>query len=108
MRSAAPFVSEIHRRAEILRRKAAKRQIALLTALNVCLLVSLCLLIGKPHRIARTAFAGTSLLDDSAGGYVAIAVLFFMLGAAVTFCLREYLKKKASRQSAPKNKNKET
>ena len=108
MRSAASFVREIHRRAALLRRKYAKRQILLLTAVNVCLLVSLCVMIGTPHRIARTAFAGTSLLDDSVGGYVAVAVLSFMLGVAVTFFMREYLKKKTARKSAPEDKNKET
>lgn len=108
MRSAASFVSEIHRRAEILRRKREKKQIMLLTAVNVCLLVFLGAMIGTPHRIARVTMAGTSLLDDSVGGYVAVAVLSFMLGAAVTFLLREHLRRKAARKPTPENKKNQT
>lgn len=101
MRSAKSFVSEIHRRAELLRRKSTRRQIMLLTALNAGLLLALTVLIGKPHRISKVTLAGTSLLDESAGGYVAIAVLSFMLGAAVTLYLRRYLKKHAVRKPEP-------
>ena len=95
MRSAKAFVSEIHRRAELLYRKSIRRQI------NAGLLLVLTVLIGRPHRLSRATMAGTSLLDESAGGYVAIAVLSFMLGAAVTLYLRRYLKKYAVRKPEP-------
>ncbi len=98
MRSAKAFVSEIHRRAELLYRKSIRRQIMLLTVLNAGLLLVLTVLIGRPHRLSRATMAGTSLLDESTGGYVAIAVLSFMLGAAVTLYLRRYLKKYAVRK----------
>lgn len=105
MRSAASFVSEIHRRAAILRRKRDKKQIMLLSVCSCILVSALGLLIGSPHRIARLTMAGTSLLDDDTGGYVAVAVLSFMLGAALTFFLREHLRKKASRKPDPQDKN---
>ncbi|MBP0966819.1 MAG: hypothetical protein J5722_04220 [Oscillospiraceae bacterium] len=107
MRSAASFVSGIHRRAAVLRRKRDKKQIMILTVLNTGLLAALVLLIGSPHRIASFTMAGTSLLDDSIGGYVAVAVLSFMLGAALTFFLREHLKKKAARDQVPQDENKQ-
>ena len=105
MRSADSFVSEIHQRAERLRRKSIQRQIMLLTVLNAGLLLVLAMLIGRPHRISRATMAGTSLLDDSAGGYVAIAVLSFMLGAAVTFYMRQYLKKYTVRKPDSRSRN---
>ena len=57
MRSAASFVSGIHRRAAVLRRKRDKKQIMILTVLNTGLLAALVLLIGSPHRIASFTMA---------------------------------------------------
>lgn len=105
MRSADSFVSEIHQRAERLHRKSLRKQIMLLSVLNAGILLVMAMLIGRPHRISRATMAGTSLLDDSAGGYVAIAVLSFMLGAAVTFYMRRYLKKYTVRKPDPRSRS---
>ena len=99
MRSAESFIREVHRRAAELCRKTVKRQIVLLSGVNAALLLTLWALIGKPHRISRVTMAGTSLLDESEGGYLAFAILSFMLGAAITFFLRRYLKKYGTRRT---------
>ena len=104
MRSPASFVSAVHRRADVLRRKAAKKQIAFLSVFNAGLLTALCARIGAPHSLSTVPMAGSSLLDDSAGGYVAVAISSFMLGAAVTFFLRKHLQKKAARKPDPADK----
>ena len=108
MRSAESFICEVHRRAAGLCRRADRRQILLLSVINAGLLTALLVLIGRPHRIARIALTGSSLLDESAGGYVAVAVLSFMLGAAITFFLRRYLRKYSAQRTRQEEKNHQT
>ena len=105
MRSAASFIRAVHRRADVLRRKAAQKQIVLLSVFNAGLLTALCAWIGVPHRVSTVTMAGSSLLDDSFGGYAAVAIPSFMLGAAAAFFLRRYQQKKAARKKDRFNKS---
>lgn len=63
-------------------------------AMAVCL-VAMITVFGKGgHGITGSGYAGTSLLSESAGGYVLVAVIAFAIGVAVTVLLIRYGKKK--------------
>ncbi len=93
MRSAKQFLDEMHRKAAEIRRQCDRRQIFALTAGNTVLLGILVLRIGSLHRLETGSFAGSSLLDEDIGGFVAVALIAFMLGSAVTVLIRRSRKK---------------
>ena len=99
MRSAESFVAEVHRRAAVLCRVNEKKQIAFLSCINGSLFAALLIMIGSPHRMMQTALTGTSLLDECTGGYVAVAVAAFMLGAAAAVGVRRLLKRKTAEKA---------
>lgn len=91
MRSTTEIVREIHARARVLQREEDKRQLTITGgasgALVVALLAAIGLFGGSWHRPLMANYAGASLLGDSAGGYVLVAVVAFMLGIAITVIL---------------------
>lgn len=87
------MVLAVHARMDAKEKRQTRRSIAVLAGFSGVLTVALGALIaemgGGSHRIAKTRFAGTSMLADGVGGYVLAAVLAFMMGVVVTvFCIR--------------------
>ena len=87
-------IIKMHERARELARKKQKREIDLLGGLSAGLLVALVALIRMEQNalygIAGNQPTGSSLLSDSAGGYVLVAVLAFALGVTLTTVIRWY------------------
>ena len=91
MRTDQERILLMHKRAEELRRQAERRKMRLLcatcAALFVCLIGVTMMLSGFGHEIMSGTATATSLLADSVGGYVLVAVLAFMTGVLVTVIL---------------------
>ena len=88
MRTEEERIRELHKRAGELRKKREVRRLAGLgsvSAFLVCLLaVSLSRADGLSESIGGSSFAGSSLLSNSAGGYVLAAVMAFFAGVIIT------------------------
>ena len=111
MRSSEERIRLMHRRADSLRREKDKRILAgagsagllLLAGLLVCLVH----LQGLSEGYGEGAFSASSLLSQSTGGYVLVAVVFFMLGVLITVFLMRHQKTKHHLDEEAKNSNHE-
>ena len=93
MRSTDQRAALVHVRAQALARQKERKTFAGLSALSLCLLMALTWTIvqcaGAGHGLSPGELTGSSLLADSAGGYVLVAVLSFTAAVAVTtLCFR--------------------
>ncbi len=93
MRTTEERIRFLHERAANLRRQREKRLIKTLGGLSACLCVCLTVcvvrLTGMAHSAGADGFTGSSLLSESAGGYVLVAVVSFALAVLVTvLCLK--------------------
>jgi len=91
MRTAQERVAALHQRAARLRRRREKAALAWLGSACCILLVSLTGLVfnaGHGHTgVSPGAYTGATMLFESAGGYVLVAVIAFAVGAIVTTVL---------------------
>ena len=91
MRSVEEIRQAVHVRAGELRHRQAYIQLLLSGGASGVLSVMLLAVIGTFgdlwHRPLAESYTGASLLGDSAGGYVMVAVAAFMLGVVVTVIL---------------------
>ena len=93
MRSNEERIYLMHRRAEELQKKREKMVLAGMgiasAFLGIILIAFTGYSIGAPVAVTDAAMAGASMLADSAGGYVLVAVLaFFVAVMATVVCLR--------------------
>ena len=111
MRSSEERIRLMHRRADSLRRKKEKRILAGAGSagllLFAVLLVCLVHLQGLSEGYGEGAFSASSLLSQSTGGYVLVAVIFFMLGVLITVFLMKYQRTKQHWDEETKNDNQE-
>ena len=88
MRTDQERIIMMHKRAGELKRKRDRMQLCVLSiscmALLVCLTGVTMLLDGGRHGVAAGTAAATSILAESAGGYVLVGVLAFMAGVLIT------------------------
>ncbi len=88
MRSAEDRLTRMHERAAAIKRQKDKSGLRILGSLSVGLMVCLVIVMQQlqsmHHEIFEGQTTGTSLLDDSVGGYVLVAVLAFIAGTAIT------------------------
>ena len=97
MRNREERITRMHARAAEIERKANRRRTGILGtvsgALMVCLLLVMQQLRHMHHGILSEQNTGSSLLADSVGGYVLIAVIAFALGTTITALIINYRKK---------------
>ena len=102
MRSVEEIRQAVHVRAGELRHRQVCRQLLLSGGACGVLSVTLLTLIGTFgdlwHRPLAQNYTGTSLLGDSAGGYVIVAVAAFMLGVVITVILKRQQQNKTTRE----------
>ena len=96
MRTAEEQLRRMHMRAAEIKREEDRSRLRALGSLSgvllVCLVVALQQLQCLQHVILTGQSTGSSLLDESAGGYVLAAVIAFALGVTVTLlCIRRRL-----------------
>ena len=86
-----------------MKKKQTRRRLqiesAVTGALGVCLIAMLVIVGAGPGGLisgseTATEFAGASMLDASAGGYIITAVVAFLFGAALAILIRTYRGKK--------------
>ena len=103
MRSTEEIVWAVHVQASELRHRQAN--VRLLLSGGACGVLSMMLLAavgsfgGLWHKALTESYAGASLLGDSAGGYILVAVAAFMLGVIVTVILKHSQNNKTARES---------
>ena len=94
MRSAEERLVRMHERAAAIKKKEDKSRLRILGSLSaglmICLVVVTQQLQSMHHAIYTGHAAGTSLLDDSVGGYVLAAVIAFIAGVAITAVIYRY------------------
>ena len=97
MRTIVERIEQMHRLAGELGRRRERRQLAGLASLSVLLTGLLLIVMAQacavPHAIAGAQFAGSSLLGESAGGYVLAAVLAFFAGVIITALIYRFRRK---------------
>ena len=99
MRSTEEIVWAVHVQASELRHRQAN--VRLLLSGGACGVLSMMLLaaVGSFGGPLTESYAGASLLGDSAGGYILVAVAAFMLGVIVTVILKHSQNNKTARES---------
>lgn len=94
MRSAEERLARMHERAAAIKKKEDKSRLRILGSLSaglmICLVVVTQQLQSMQHETHAGQAAGTSLLDDSVGGYVLAAVIAFIAGVAITAVIFRY------------------
>ncbi|MBR4513374.1 MAG: hypothetical protein IKO61_00600 [Lachnospiraceae bacterium] len=104
MRTQEERIMLMHSRAKEIRiehDRAVRRVLGVVSImLFVCLVGLTTVLSGVGHGIADTYAAGASMLADSVGGYVLVAVIAFVLGVLVTVIIKDYVWKKADKSNA--------
>lgn len=94
MRTADERVSLLHKRAAELKRQREKRYMALWGGVSAFLSVFLLILISQVRRVTypieNNRFAGSSLLGESAGGFVLVALIAFTGGVVITLIIQRH------------------
>ena len=94
MRNTEENLSRMHARAAELRRKSNRTRTgiagAVSGALAICLVFVMHQIQSVGHGIIGGQTTGSSLLSDSAGGYVLVAVVAFAAGVAITALIYKY------------------
>lgn len=93
MRTAEERIEKVHRRVKALERQRVKQQLAGFGSASAVLVVVLAVVMqrvgGLSISVTEDPYAGSSLLSESAGGYVLAAVIAFFIGVILTVvCLR--------------------
>ena len=98
MRTDTERISRLHTRARELKKKKDRLSLTLsggASALLTVLLITAMLRTDKAYQsVSGSGFTGSSLLSESAGGYVLAAVIAFFIGVIITAVIYRYRKKK--------------
>ena len=98
MRTTDERIAALHERANKLKRERAKRTTIGWGSLSLVLLVTLIVINLHMNKLSHTfideQFAGTSLISDSKGEIVLVAVIAFMAGVVITTLIRKSREKK--------------
>ena len=97
MRTTEERIEKLHRRAEQLERQRNRRQLMGLGGLSAGLAVLLLAVMIRmdvlTNSIDGSRYTGSSLLSESAGGYVLAAVFAFFIGVILTAVIFRYRKR---------------
>ena len=99
MRSTEERIDLMHAQVKEMRRDHEKKLTRVLGSASVLVALALIIVtayvIGSPGELTDTAMAGTSMLSESAGGYVLVAIVSFLAAVMITVvCLRMQQKDK--------------
>ena len=98
MRTSEDRIEQLHRRADAMQKQRTKRQLAGFGSASVFFAVMLTAMIVRAddlsHSITDSQFAGSSMLGESAGGFVLAAVTAFFLGVIVAAVIFRYRRRR--------------
>ena len=88
-------IASLHERANVIKRRREERFLRVWGGLSAglagALMIAVCVLIRTPHSVLNGTLTGTSMLSDSAGGYVLVGVISFVLAVFITVvCMRRH------------------
>ncbi len=105
MRTNEERMRMLHERAEQLQKQSEKESVHKVGGICAVLLVALVGIIaglqGHPTELVQGDFTASSLLAQSAGGYVLVASIAFMLGVIVTIAIKKTLDKNSDEYIKP-------
>lgn len=105
MRTNEERMRMLHERAMQLQQQNGKRFAHRIGGICTVLLVALIGIIaglqGQPAELAKGDFTASSLLAQSAGGYVLVAAIAFMLGVVVTIAIKKTMEKNSDEYIKP-------
>ena len=94
MRTDAERIEQLHLRAAELRRQRNRKQLTVFGSasifLTAVLLAVVHQMLGLSVSITGDPYTGSSLLSESAGGYVLAAVIAFIVGVVITAVIFRY------------------
>lgn len=94
MRSDEERIELLHRKSAEIRKKHEKMKLYAYGCISLLMFAAFIgvtyLFSGTASGISGTGFAASSLLDSSAGGYIAVGVAAFMLGVIVAVKLKKH------------------
>lgn len=97
MRTAEERIKKLHKRANELERQRSERQMMGLGGVSAVLATVLLTVMIRMDALTNSIdsgqFAGSSLLSESAGGYVLAAVIAFFIGVILTAVIFRYRKR---------------
>ena len=97
MRSAEERLARMHERAAVIKKQEDKSRLRILGSLSAGLMICLVFVTQQLQSMHQEIYtgqaAGTSLLDDSVGGYVLAAVIAFIAGVVITAVIYRYRNK---------------
>lgn len=113
MRGMEERIALVKARTRALARRRERKRLLGLSAVSICLTAALLDAIvrlgGAGHSLSAGELAGSSLLADSAGGYVLVAVLSFAAAVVVTtLCFRLRGKQETKSDNNQKNQKNQT
>ena len=95
----------LHERAAQLQKQSEKKSVYKVGSICAVLLIALVGIIGglqgHPTELTQNGFAASSLLSQSAGGYVLVASVAFMLGVIVTIVIKKTMEKNSNEYIKP-------
>ena len=98
MRTEDERIQRLHMRARELKKKKERLELTLSGGASVLLTVLLVAVMLRTDRVYQnlvgSGFTGSSLLSESAGGYVLAAVIAFFIGVVITAVIYRYRKRK--------------
>ena len=98
MRTDKERINRLHERARELQKKKERLVLAVSGGASTLLTVLLIAVMLRTDRvyqsIAGNGFTGSSLLSESAGGYVLAAVIAFFIGVVITAVIYRYRRRK--------------
>ncbi len=110
MKTAEERLASLHAKMDGRRRLRERRRTGLIGACSVVLSLCLvtCIFVGGAHNGgAAGIFSGSTMLFEGSGGYVLVAIIAFMLGAAIAILLIRQKGKNARKEeeNGPGSKN---
>lgn len=94
MRDTEERLVRMHQRAAAIKRQEDMSRLKVLGSLSgvllVCLVIALQQLQNMHHEIMIDQSTGSSLLEDSVGGYVLTAIIAFFAGVIITVVIHKY------------------
>ncbi|MBQ9827065.1 MAG: hypothetical protein IJM62_00115 [Lachnospiraceae bacterium] len=88
------MISEILKRSEDLKRRKEQRSLRLCSAgfafLAAALVLTITLVVGKGTSVSSSSHYGAFMLNAETGGYIAVAVIAFLVGIVFTVLVNKY------------------
>ena len=109
MRTQTERLTQMHKRADEIKRQGERRRMHLWGAVSAALTLlfagTIAWIFGRGHDMYAAAATASSLLSENAGGYILAALIAFMVGVVVTVLIIRIRRKRRDRQEGEKHED---